>query len=86
MNNLQSNGYGFSFNVDAPTVPFEKPTLILVGRQDAMVGYRDAWDILENYPRATFALLDSAGHHLHLEQEKLFNPLVTEWLERVTNF
>jgi pimeloyl-ACP methyl ester carboxylesterase len=57
--------------------------LILVGRQDAMVGYRDAWDILKNYPRGTFVMLDRAGHNRQIEQETLFNALVNEWLDRV---
>ena len=47
------------------------------------MGYRDAWHILENFPRASFAALDMAGHILHLEQEKLFNGLLNEWLDRV---
>jgi pimeloyl-ACP methyl ester carboxylesterase len=80
---LRQNGYTFSFPVDSLEKPFEKPTLILTGRQDAMVGYRDAWEILENYPRATFAVLDAAGHILQIEQERLFEELVCEWLERV---
>ncbi len=65
------------------TSRFEKPTLILVGRQDHFVGYRDSWTILEDYPRATFAVLDRAGHGLHIEQEALFYALVGEWLDRV---
>jgi hypothetical protein len=48
-----------------------------------MVGYRDAWTILERYPRATFAVLDRAGHNLAIEQERLFAALVGEWLDRV---
>jgi hypothetical protein len=47
------------------------------------VGYRDAWDILENYARATFAALDMASHGLVIEQEKLFNALLDDWLDRV---
>ncbi len=73
----------FSFDVDAPLQPFVKPTLILTGRQDHISGYRDQWDILENYPRATFAVLDRAGHRLEIEQRALFNALVGEWLDRV---
>ena len=73
----------FSFDMDAPSEPFLKPTLILTGRQDHISGYRDQWDILENYPRATFAVLDRAGHRLQMEQEPLFNALVDEWLDRV---
>jgi len=83
LSRLKTYGYPFSFDIDAGPVRFEKPTLILVGRQDAMVGYRDAWGILENYPRATYAVLDRAGHNLQIEQESLFNALVGEWIDRV---
>jgi pimeloyl-ACP methyl ester carboxylesterase len=75
--------YAFSFDVDALAEPFAAPTLILAGRQDAVVGYRDAWDLLDSYPRATFAVLDRAGHLLEIEQEELFHALVSEWLDRV---
>lgn len=83
LSNLQNNGYEFSFDVDKIDKKFHKPTLILLGRQDSSVGYKDAWSILDNYPRATFAVLDRAGHILELEQEKLFEALVHEWLFRV---
>lgn len=80
---LQENGYPFSFDVDAETGKFERPTLILMGKQDAVVGYRDAWKLIEKYPRGTFAVLDRAGHNLPIEQEGLFESLVNEWLDRV---
>jgi pimeloyl-ACP methyl ester carboxylesterase len=73
----------FSFDVDAPPVPFDGPTLILTARQDAICGYRDAWDLLENYPRATFAVLDRAGHFLNIEQDRLCQALTGEWLDRL---
>jgi pimeloyl-ACP methyl ester carboxylesterase len=73
----------FSFDVDKLPATFEKPTLILVGRQDHWVGYQDAWIILENYSRVTFAVLDRAGHALQMEQSNLFNALVNEWIDRV---
>ena len=63
--------------------PFEKPALILTGRQDSHVGYHAAWETLACYPRATFAVLDCAGHALGVEQEGLFQALVNEWLDRV---
>ena len=78
--------YSFSFDVDALPRPFPAPTLIIAGRQDNMVGYRQAWDIVENYPRATFAVLDRAGHCLEIEQEELFHTLTGEWLDRVREF
>lgn len=81
--NLKKNGYEFSFNVDKLEESFNKPTLMILGRQDSTVGYKDAWNILDNYPRATFAVLDGAGHNLQIEQQDLFNSLVKEWLVRV---
>ena len=73
----------YSGESEAALHPFEKPTLILTGRQDVHVGYKDVWEILEKYPRATFAVLDRAGHALGVEQEGLFQALVYEWLDRV---
>jgi pimeloyl-ACP methyl ester carboxylesterase len=83
LRNFKKNGYGFSFNVDNMNKEFNKPTLIMLGKQDSFVGYLDAWNILENFSRATFAVLDRAGHNLQIEQEELFKSLINEWLIRV---
>lgn len=74
--------YAFSFDVDDVPGPFPGPSLIITGRQDAIVGYRDAWNILEKYPRATFVVLDRAGHELE-EKETLVNALINDWLDRL---
>lgn len=75
--------YEFSFDVDAMPASFDNPALILAGRQDAVVGYFDAWKMVGQFPRATFALLDRAGHYLPTEQENLLLALASEWLRRV---
>jgi pimeloyl-ACP methyl ester carboxylesterase len=62
---------------------FDRPTLILTGRQDDSVGYMDQLALLPNYPRASFAVLDVAGHNLQIEQPDLFDALMLEWLDRV---
>lgn len=72
-----------SFDVDNLPTPFSKPTLIILGRQDSICGYRDAWNILENYPRGTFIVLDRAGHFLVIVQKDIFTSAVNEWLDRV---
>ncbi|MNI47644.1 Alpha/beta hydrolase family protein [compost metagenome] len=77
-------GYPFSFDADA-IAPFGKPSLILTGRQDSMTGYKDVWKLLDFLPHATFAVLDRAGHNLHLEQEELFKAMAREWLSRVSS-
>ena len=73
----------FSFPVDPLPRAFTRPALFVLGRQDAVVGYRGAFEIMEAYPRATVAILDRAGHVLPWEQERLFDALVDEWLSRV---
>ncbi len=63
--------------------PYPHPTLILAGRQDATVGFLGPWRLVEHYPRATFAVLDRAGHALPHEQPGVLAALVGEWLDRV---
>lgn len=62
--------------------PFPRPALILTGRQDDVTGYADQYALLPHYPRATFAVLDVAGHNLQIEQPDLFEALVNDWLDR----
>ena len=50
----------------------------------SVVGGSD--NLLEDYPRATFAILDTAGHNLQIEQEEVFNSLFLNWLERVEKY
>jgi pimeloyl-ACP methyl ester carboxylesterase len=76
----------FTFDVDTLPEPFPGPSLFLTGRYDPWCGYQDAYRILENYPRATFAILDRAGHALTYEQNILFKSLVNEWLDRVEEY
>jgi len=75
---------GFPFDIDKLPKPCDKPILFLLGRQDHIVGYRNAWQILENFPRATFAVLDQAGHAVALmEQIQVSQCLISDWLDRV---
>ena len=80
---FEKRGYGLSFDVDQLEHAFDRPSLILSGRQDTSVGYRDSLKLIENFSRGTFAVLDRAGHGLEVEQENVFNCLVDEWLDRV---
>jgi pimeloyl-ACP methyl ester carboxylesterase len=75
--------YDFSFDIYDLPHPFEKPVLFLMGRQDTMVGYANGWQMIEQYPRASFVVLDRAGHGLAIEQKQLFQSLTKDWLFRV---
>jgi pimeloyl-ACP methyl ester carboxylesterase len=76
----------YSFDVERLPQPFPAPTLFLLGRHDSVVGYRDAWRVIENYPHASFVVLDRAGHCLQMEQPRLYEALVHEWLDRVEEY
>jgi len=74
--------YALSFNMDALPQPYQKPALIIAGRQDDNVGYSDMWKMLGNYPRASYVVLDRMGHLME-EKDALINVLMNEWLDRV---
>jgi pimeloyl-ACP methyl ester carboxylesterase/putative sterol carrier protein len=79
-------GKSFSFDAHVLVEPFTAPTLFVTGRQDHLAGYKDAWSILDSFPRGTFAVLDRAGHLLDLEQPVLQKALINEWLDRVEEY
>ena len=80
---LDPRRYAFSFDLAAVERSFARPVLVIAGRQDTTVGYRDAWQILESYPRATFAVLDRADHVWPVESPNLLAALVDDWLGRI---
>jgi pimeloyl-ACP methyl ester carboxylesterase len=81
-----SESDGFSFEVDFHNQTFAAPALIITGRQDSWVGYRNAFGVAENFPRATYVVLDGAGHAVAIERKRLHRALVDDWLDRVEDF
>lgn len=64
-------------------VTFDRPALMITGRQDDAVGYEDQFDLLGSYPRMTYIALDRAGHNVHLDQPDVTRALVGEWLYKM---
>lgn len=81
----QNDNYRFSFDLNN-TASFNNPALILTGRQDHIVGYKDIWSYMNFLPRGTFVTLDMANHNLQIEQVELFNILVSDFFNRVKLF
>lgn len=79
----ERDNYLFTDDVDALETPFDKPALIFTGKQDANVGYSDAFILSRKYPRATYIVMDRAAHGVYLEQDAVFKMMVNEWLDRV---
>jgi len=70
------------FSFDLNSIRFSEPTFIICGRQDSVVGYEDSFEILTNYPKATFVVVDGAGHTLGFtEGLPLFRAAVNTWLD-----
>jgi len=70
------------WTVDVGSGTFSAPTLIVAGRRDSVVGYTDAAELLERYPRATLAVVEDAGHALMHERPELLAALLSDWLDR----
>ncbi|CAM3236063.1 alpha/beta fold hydrolase [Tsukamurella hominis] len=54
--------------------------LVVTGREDTVVGWRDQLALLDAYPHATYAVLDDCGHNPHLERPETVAALLTDWL------
>ncbi len=80
-----ASSYSLSIEPEAAhPAPFDLPSLHVFGRQDDVVGYEDGWRLRDHYVRGTYAVLDAAGHNVHLEQPGITAALVQDWLERMT--
>jgi pimeloyl-ACP methyl ester carboxylesterase len=77
------NRYQLSFSLDNENARFIAPTLIVCGRQDGVVGYRDSLRLLELYPRSTYVVLDRGVHGLPVDETGVFEALVRDWITRV---
>lgn len=73
-------GDGSAGREDGPE-RWEAPVLVVCGRQDDRVGWRDQVDLLAHYPRATYAVLDGAGHNVHLERGGAVRVLLGDWVD-----
>lgn len=80
VNTYQKDGYGFSFEASLKDINFNKPIVVLTGKQDNCVGYEDTWGLVKHLPRLTFLCLDKAGHNLQIENKLLFDLHFHDWL------
>lgn len=62
---------------------FYQPVLIVAGKQDWVVGYRDQWELAQYLNHATYAVLDCAGHNIHLDQPHAVKSLLGAWSKQI---
>ncbi|MDP5227104.1 MULTISPECIES: alpha/beta fold hydrolase [Arthrobacter] len=59
---------------------FAGPVLIVAGRQDHVVGFEDQFTLARSFPRGSYAVLDAAGHNVHLDQPAAVRALLEGWV------
>ncbi|GAA1935009.1 alpha/beta hydrolase [Microbacterium aoyamense] len=69
---------------DPGDVPFPRPVVVLLGRDDAFIGWKAQLRLMDAYPRATVVLADGAGHALLHERPALVRTALEDWLDRVS--
>jgi pimeloyl-ACP methyl ester carboxylesterase len=74
---------GFSPDLEAATLKFDRPVLVLLARQDSEVGFEQQYELYRDFPRASILVLDKAGHNLQIERPGLFAAAFLDFLERV---
>lgn len=60
--------------------PCQLPCIFITGKQDTEVGYKDQFDLMRNFPKATYCAINAAGHNLQIEQPEMFRSIVKSWL------
>ena len=79
------NHYTCSFDIDEKIkkLCYDKPVLFITAHQDICVGYKDLWNLIDDYPKASFYMVDKAGHNMQTEQPDIFEALVKQWLQNI---
>ena len=69
--------------IDPDTVVVDAPVVIMAGRRDRWVGWRQQERLGDRYPHATVVTVSDAGHALPHEKPQLVAVLLADWLDRV---
>jgi pimeloyl-ACP methyl ester carboxylesterase len=69
-----------SFDARGRIGAIKADTLVLEGKDDALITLQEVRELADNIPRSRFKLLDGAAHAIHIENPKLFVDTVLEFL------
>jgi pimeloyl-ACP methyl ester carboxylesterase len=74
---------GWILDPDPDSVEFDGPTLVMTGRHDSVVGYREQVALVDRYPKATYLVLAGTGHALPHERPEPTAALIADWLASI---
>lgn len=78
-----SEAYALSHHALTWDKKLKAPTLVLTGKKDTVVGYKDVKKIRKNFTKAKHITIDNAGHNLMFEQPVHFSQSVEHWLKQL---
>ncbi|OJG86032.1 hypothetical protein RV15_GL002436 [Enterococcus silesiacus] len=67
---FQKTGYAFDFEKSLFVNPIVCDSLILLGKQDVVVGYEDTLEHQHQFLNSEFILIENAGHNLQLDERQ----------------
>lgn len=70
------------FDVREPLRGFDRPVLVVQGRQDAL-GDLHAWRVAELFPRSTFRILERSAHLMWVDRPDAYYETVLGFLDRL---
>lgn len=76
---FQRNHYCLSRNPDTYPQGVQVPVMVFLGKQDYVVGYKDALKLFSQYPKATIHLLNGASHCAHIDQIDVYLCNLFSW-------
>jgi abhydrolase domain-containing protein 6 len=73
-----------SHSVKDKLTKFDRPTLVICGREDRIVDSDDVYEAVKDIPNYRFVMVPSCGHAPQLECSRLINRMVVEFLSAAT--
>ncbi|HDX9649042.1 TPA: alpha/beta hydrolase [Bacillus cereus] len=80
---LEENGYKFKFEKELYKMVFDKPTYILLGKQDRIVGFADMLFFLKQFVDCNFHVINNAGHNIQIDQANLVIQIFNSFLDEI---
>lgn len=83
MHKVLKGKFGFDLEAAARKLKYKGPVMIIVGKCDTIVGYKEQFEWLDIYPHASFAVIDGAGHNMNIDRPELFEGFVSAFLAAI---
>ncbi|KAA0547356.1 alpha/beta hydrolase [Bacillus sp. BGMRC 2118] len=80
LSNWREKGYYLENEPFKDKFNLEHSALIILGKQDAICGYKDHFMFLDIFNHVTFTVIDEAGHLMTIEKREFVQQLVREWV------